>query len=102
MTMPVDTLESNWAYMVMAGLAWSLKAWVALLMPVESSGSMEQKTEKRKLLRMEFATFRAAVIQIPCQIVRTAGRLVFRLLSWNPWQASIFRLVDWLHTCRLC
>jgi Transposase DDE domain group 1 len=102
MTMPVDTLESNWAYMVMAGLAWSLKAWVALLMPVESVGSMEQKTEKRKLLRIEFATFRAAVIQIPCQIVRTAGRLVFRLLSWNPWQASILRLVDWLHTCRLC
>ena len=31
LTAPVDNLESNWAYMVMAGLAWSLKAWAALL-----------------------------------------------------------------------
>ena len=26
---PVDDLVSNWAYMVMASLAWSLKAWSA-------------------------------------------------------------------------
>jgi hypothetical protein len=25
---PVNTLESNWAYMVIAALAWNLKAWV--------------------------------------------------------------------------
>ena len=28
LTAPVDDLISNWAYMVMASLAWSLKAWV--------------------------------------------------------------------------
>ncbi|HMB02325.1 MAG TPA: IS1380 family transposase, partial [Isosphaeraceae bacterium] len=33
MAMPVDNLVSNWAYMVMAGLAWSLKAWSALVLP---------------------------------------------------------------------
>ncbi len=33
MGMPVDTLLSNWAYMVMASLAWTLKAWFALLLP---------------------------------------------------------------------
>ena len=27
LTTPVDNLVSNWAYMVMASLAWSLKAW---------------------------------------------------------------------------
>ena len=27
LTTPVDDLVSNWAYMVMASLAWSLKAW---------------------------------------------------------------------------
>ena len=27
MRMPVDDLVSNWAYMVMAALAWNLKAW---------------------------------------------------------------------------
>ena len=30
LTTPVDDLVSNWAYMVMASLAWSLKAWSAL------------------------------------------------------------------------
>ena len=29
MQLPVDNLESNWAYMVMAALAWTLKAWWA-------------------------------------------------------------------------
>ena len=33
LAMPVDDLVSNWAYMVMAGLAWSLKAWSALVLP---------------------------------------------------------------------
>jgi len=31
---PVNTLVANWAYMVMAALAWSIKAWCALLLPV--------------------------------------------------------------------
>lgn len=30
---PLGTLESNWAYMVMASLSWSLKAWLALSLP---------------------------------------------------------------------
>ena len=34
LTAPVDDLVSNWAYMVMASLAWSLKAWSALMVPV--------------------------------------------------------------------
>jgi hypothetical protein len=33
MRMPVNDLLSNWAYMVMAALAWNLKAWYGLLMP---------------------------------------------------------------------
>ena len=33
LTTPVDDLVSNWAYMVMASLAWSLKAWSALVLP---------------------------------------------------------------------
>ena len=31
LTTPVSDLVSNWAYMVMASLAWSLKAWSALM-----------------------------------------------------------------------
>jgi Transposase DDE domain group 1 len=99
---PVDNLISNWAYMVMASLAWSLKAWSAMLMPVEPRHAAQHLAEKSKLLRMEFATFCAALIQMPCQIVRGGRRLIYRLLSWNPWQDAFFRLVERLHGCRLC
>ena len=57
LTAPVDDLVSNWAYMVIGSLAWSLKAWSALMVPVLPQHQTEHKTEKRKLLRMEFATF---------------------------------------------
>ena len=38
LTAPVDNLLSNWAYMVMGSLAWSLKAWAALMLPEEAAG----------------------------------------------------------------
>ena len=71
LTAPVDSLLSNWAYMVMASLAWSLKAWSALILPEEGRWKEKHREEKRKLLRMEFATFRQAMMNIPAQIVRT-------------------------------
>jgi hypothetical protein len=102
LTTPVDNLESNWAYMVMASLAWSLKAWSALLVPVSPRHEAKHEAEKRTLLRMEFATFRAAFIEMPCQIVRGGRRLIYRMLSWNPWQGVFLRLVERLHECWLC
>jgi Transposase DDE domain group 1 len=102
LTTPVDNLESNWAYMVMASLAWSLKAWSALLVPVSPRHEAQHEAEKRTLLRMEFATFRAAFIEMPCQIVRGGRRLIYRMLSWNPWQGVFLRLVERLHECWLC
>ena len=102
LTAPVDDLVSNWAYMVMASLAWSLKAWAALLLPEEPRHAEEHRAEKRTLLRMEFATFRAAVIELPCQVVRSGRRLIYRLLSWNPWQGAFLRLVERLQGCWLC
>jgi hypothetical protein len=102
LTTPVDTLISNWAYMVMASLAWSLKAWSALMIPVAPRHAARHKAEKRSLLRMEFPTFCAALIQMPCQIVRSGGRLIYRLLSWNPWQGAFLRLVERLQGRRLC
>src|SRR5277367_3600138 len=43
LTTPVDDLVSNWAYMVMASLAWSLKAWAALLVPVSPRHAAEKR-----------------------------------------------------------
>lgn len=95
LTAPVDTLLSNWAYMVMTMLAWNLKAWFALSLPEEPGRWQERhREEKRRVLRMEFKTFVNAFMRVPCQIVRTARRLVYRLLAWNPWQRIFFRLLD--------
>jgi Transposase DDE domain group 1 len=102
LTTPVDNLVSNWAYMVMASLAWTLKVWAALLVPVEPRHGRVRGDQRRSLLRMEFATFRAAFIEMPCQIVRGGRRLIYRLLSWNPWQGAFLRLVERLQGCRLC
>ena len=102
LTTPVDDLVSHWASMVMASLAWSLKAWTALLVPVSPRHAAKHAAEKRTLLRMEFATFRAAIIEMPCQIVHGGKRLIYRLLSWTPWQGVFLRLVERLHGSWLC
>jgi hypothetical protein len=92
---PVDNLESNWAYMVMTALAWDLKAWWALLLP-EGPGrhGAAYRADKRWVLGLEFKTFVQAFVRLPCQIVRTGRRLLYRLLSWNPYQPIFFRLVE--------
>lgn len=94
MTAPLDSLESNWAYMVITALAWSLKAWAALLTPVTPRWAERHQREKNKLLRMDFSTFRNAMINIPAQIVRTGRRIIYRLLNWNPWLPVFFRLAE--------
>jgi hypothetical protein len=102
LAMPVDGLVSNGAYMVTASLAWSLKAWSALVLPERGRWAEKYRAEKRSLLRMEFSTFCVALIQVPCQVVRTGRRIHYRLLSWNPWQGVFLRLVERLHGARLC
>ena len=91
MRMPVDTLVSNWAYMVMASLAWTLKAWFALLLPTSGRWAQRYAAEKQSVLTLEFKRFRQAFIELPCQIVKTGRRLVYRLLSWNGWLPVFFR-----------
>jgi hypothetical protein len=95
---PVNTLQANWAYMVMAALAWNLKAWLALLLPVHPRWREQHTGEKERLLRMDFRSFVAAVIAVPAQIVLTGRRIIYRLLAWNAWQRPFFRLLDVLRT----
>jgi hypothetical protein len=81
---PVNTLNANWAYMSMATLAWSLKAWCALLLPVSPRWAERHGEQRRRLLTMEFHTFLAAFIEIPAQIVKTGRRVRWRILAYNP------------------
>jgi hypothetical protein len=91
---PVNSLESNWAYMVMTALAWNLKAWWALLLPVRPGRWRERhQHEKQWVLALEFKALVQAFVRLPCQIVRTGRTLVYRLLSWNPHQRIFWRLV---------
>ena len=82
MRMPVDDLVSNWAYMVMAALAWNLKAWYGLLVPDRERGL--------ELVRMEFRRFLHAIILLPCQIIRAGRKIVYRVLSYNGWLRDFF------------
>jgi hypothetical protein len=84
MRMPVDNLESNWAYMVMAALAWNLKAWYGLLLPDREHGLA--------LVKMEFRSFLQAIIMLPAQIIRTGRKIVYRILSYNRWLRDIFAM----------
>jgi hypothetical protein len=95
LTAPVDNLVSNWAYMVMTALAWNLKAWWALTLPEEPGRwQARHRADKLWVLGIEFKTFVNALMRLPCQLVRTGRKLVYRLLSWNPYQPIFFRLVS--------
>jgi hypothetical protein len=91
---PVNTLNANWAFMVMAALAWSLKAWFALHLPIAPRWRQRHEFERERILRMDFRTFIAALIHVPAQILWTGRRRVFRLLSWNPWQHVLLRFLE--------
>ena len=82
MRMPVDNLLSNWAYMVMAALAWNLKAWFALMIRNRERGT--------EILKMEFRRFLHAMIWLPCQIVRQGRKIVYRILGYNRWLSDFF------------
>ena len=88
--------------MVIASLAWSLKAWAALLLPVHARWRERHEAEKQALLRMDFSTFRNALINIPAQIIRTSGKILYRLLAWNPWLSVFFRLLDGINRPLRC
>jgi hypothetical protein len=91
---PVNTLVANWAYMVMASLAWTLKAWFGLLLPLAPRWREQHEQDRQLVLRMEFRSFLQHFILIPAQIVRSGRRLIYRLLAWRPRLPILFRLLD--------
>jgi hypothetical protein len=99
----VDNLTSNGAWMVMTSLAWNLKAWLALsLQPAAGRAGESDRESQRSVLRMEFKTFVNAFIRLPCQIVSTSRRIVYRLLGWNRRLDVFFRLIDQLRRPLRC
>lgn len=75
MRVPAYNLVSNWAYRVIASLAWTLKAWFALTLP--------KGQDREEVLRMEFKRFLNVLIRIPCQVIRGGHRILLRLIGYT-------------------
>jgi len=91
--MPVAEFDANWAYMVIASLAWNIKAWAGLLLPSQLGA--------RSILRMEFRRFLNELILLPAQILRSGRRLIFRLLAINRWVPLLLEAMQALQRQRL-
>jgi len=102
LSMPSNTLESNWAYMVMASLAWTLKAWLALMLPEKGRWKEKRRAEKQRVLTMEFRSFLNAFMRVPAQLILQGRRIVLRLLAWNRDQHIFLRLDDALRLPMRC
>ncbi|HZM79150.1 MAG TPA: IS1380 family transposase [Candidatus Limnocylindrales bacterium] len=73
---PLYDLVSNWAYMVIAALAWNLKSWFALM--------MHRKTDRHTYIRMEFRRFFHHIILIPAMVIRRARAITVRIIGYTP------------------
>ena len=62
----------------------------------------KRRAEKQSVLRMEFKKFLNRFMRVPCQIVRTGRRIVYRLLAWNPWLGVLVRGVEALRRPMRC
>ena len=82
MRLPAHDLVSNWAYMVMATLAWNIKSWFAMM--------MHFKHDRATYIHMEFRRFINSIILIPCRVVRRARSIVVRLIGYQPTLDRLF------------
>ena len=80
--MPLYDLVSNWAYMVIAALAWNIKSWFAMMMHL--------KKDRSEYIRMEFRRFIHSVILIPCRVMRRARSITLRLIGYQPTLDRLF------------
>ncbi|MGC8625718.1 MAG: IS1380 family transposase, partial [Phycisphaerae bacterium] len=74
-----------------------------LLLPVTPGRWESRHREQRHtIIGMEFKRFRNAMLRIPCQIVKTGRRIIYRIMSWNPWTSSLLRLAEAMHYPMRC
>ncbi|HIC13992.1 MAG TPA: IS1380 family transposase [Gemmatimonadetes bacterium] len=79
---PLYDLVSNWAYMVIATLAWNIKSWFAMMMHLQH--------DRERYISMEFRCFLHSIILIPCRVVRRARSVVIRLIGYQPTLDRLF------------
>jgi hypothetical protein len=79
---PLYDLVSNWAYMVIAALAWNIKSWFAMI--------LHRHQDRRDYLRIEFRRFQASIILIPAMVIRRARAITVRLIGYTPGLDRLF------------
>ena len=94
MRMPANDLISNWAYMVIATLAWNMKSWYGLLTPNKVLG--------HQIIRMEFKRFINTFINIPCVIIKTGRRIVYRFVGYNNYLKDFIKTFIKLKSLKFC
>jgi hypothetical protein len=72
---PVGDLNSNWAYMVIAALAWNIKSWHAMM--------MHRNQQRHAHIRMEFKRFLDTIIRIPAMVLTRARSIIIRLVAYT-------------------
>ena len=93
MRMPGHDLLSNWAYTVIASMAWTLKSWMGLLMPHKATGY--------KIVRMEFKRFLSSIINIPAQVLKRGRQIIIRLAGYMKYAPPFFGFLERCQTLRL-
>jgi len=80
--MPAAEFMANWAYMAICSLAWNIKSWLALFMPDEE--------KRKKNIACEFKSFQNRLINIPCQIIKTGRKTIYKFLNYNEWMKIFY------------
>ena len=88
--MPAAEFDANWVYMLIGALAWNLKIYAGLMIPDKKISSV--------LLKCEYKYFQNAFINIPCQILHTGRKLVYRFLNYSPMVEVMFRMIGYLRS----
>jgi hypothetical protein len=73
LTAPVGCLVSNWAWMVIAALPLSFKAWLSMLHP--------DKNARHQLRRMQYRRFLRTIVLVPVRVVKQARGLALKILG---------------------
>ena len=84
MRVPLYDLVSNWAYMVIATLAWNLKSWLAMMAHLIK--------DRRRYVAMEFRRFIRELIIVACHVIRRSRRTTLRIIGWQPSVDRLFSI----------
>jgi hypothetical protein len=90
---PVGDLNSNWAYMVIAALAWNIKSWYAMM--------MHRVEDRAAYIRIEFKRFLDTIIRIPAMVLNRARRIVVRAVAYTAGLDRLFSAWTTIERVRL-